>query len=109
MIVQMAISRTREYAADDLGARISGRPDALASALAKISNAAQQIENPTAERTPATAHLFIVNPLTRPADGQPVLDPSLDREPHRRAGATGGAGRWFNGGIAADIGRSAPG
>jgi heat shock protein HtpX len=64
MIVQMAISRTREYAADELGARTTGRPDALASALAKISTAAQAIENPTAERTPATAHLFIVNPLT---------------------------------------------
>ena len=64
MLVQMAISRTREYAADDLGARISGRPDALASALIKISNAAQQIENPSAERNPATAHLFIINPLT---------------------------------------------
>ena len=64
MLVQMAISRTREYAADDLGARISGRPDALASALIKISNAAQQIENPAAERNPATAHLFIINPLT---------------------------------------------
>jgi heat shock protein HtpX len=63
MIVQMAISRTREYAADELGARISGRPDALASALIKISGATSQIENPTAERTPATAHLFIVNPL----------------------------------------------
>jgi heat shock protein HtpX len=63
MLVQMAISRTREYAADELGARISGRPDALASALLKISGAAAQIENPTAERTPATAHLFIVNPL----------------------------------------------
>ena len=64
MLVQMAISRTREYAADQLGARISGRPDALASALLKISSAAQHIENPTAERAPATAHLFIVNPLT---------------------------------------------
>ncbi len=64
MLVQMAISRTREYSADDLGARISGRPDALASALAKISNMAQQIENPTAERNPATAHLFVINPLT---------------------------------------------
>jgi heat shock protein HtpX len=64
MIVQMAISRTREYAADELGARTTGQPDALASALAKISAAAQAIENPTAERTPATAHLFIVNPLT---------------------------------------------
>jgi heat shock protein HtpX len=64
MLVQMAISRTREYAADDMGARILGRPTALASALAKISNAAQQIPNETAERNPATAHLFIVNPLT---------------------------------------------
>jgi heat shock protein HtpX len=64
MIVQMAISRTREYAADDLGARISGRPAALASALAKISNAAHAIPNQTAEGHPATAHLFIVNPLS---------------------------------------------
>jgi heat shock protein HtpX len=64
MLVQMAISRTREYAADNLGARISGRPDALASALRRISGAAEQIENYSAERNPATAHLFIVNPLT---------------------------------------------
>ena len=64
MLVQMAISRTREYSADNLGARISSRPDALASALRKISGAAQQIENYSAERNPATAHLFIVNPLT---------------------------------------------
>ena len=64
MLVQMAISRTREYSADEMGAHISGRPDALASALAKIAGAAQQIENPSAERNPATAHLFIINPLT---------------------------------------------
>jgi heat shock protein HtpX len=64
MLVQMAISRTREYAADRMGAAITERPDALASALARISNLAQQIENPTAERSPATAHLFIINPLT---------------------------------------------
>ena len=64
MIVQMAISRTREYAADELGARTTGCPDALASALTKISAAAEAVPNPTAERTPATAHLFIVNPLT---------------------------------------------
>jgi len=64
MLVQMAISRTREYAADELGSRIAGRPGALASALAKIAGAAQQIENPSAERNPATAHLFIINPLT---------------------------------------------
>src|SRR5690606_15637331 len=44
MLVQMAISRTREYAADRLGAQISGRPDALASALARIAGGAQHIE-----------------------------------------------------------------
>jgi heat shock protein HtpX len=64
MLVQMAISRTREYAADNMGGRIAGRPLALASALVKISNAAQQIPNHTAEQNPATAHVFIVNPLT---------------------------------------------
>jgi heat shock protein HtpX len=64
MIVQMAVSRTREYAADDLGARISGQPLALASALGKISDTAHAVENDTAERNPATAHLFIVNPLS---------------------------------------------
>jgi heat shock protein HtpX len=64
MLVQMAISRTREYSADKLGAMISGRPDALASALNKIAGAAQMVENPTAERNPATAHLFIINPLS---------------------------------------------
>jgi len=64
MLVQMAISRTREYAADNMGARITGRADGLASALMKISNAAHQIENDTAERNPATAHLFIINPLS---------------------------------------------
>ena len=63
MIVQMAISRTREYSADRAGAEISGRPDALASALAKISHAAQRIPNPAAARNPAAAHLFIINPL----------------------------------------------
>jgi heat shock protein HtpX len=64
MLVQMAISRTREYSADELGAHISGRPDALASALLRISNAAHQVENPSAEANPATAHLFIINPLS---------------------------------------------
>jgi heat shock protein HtpX len=48
MIVQMAISRTREYAADNLGARFSGRPDALASALVKISSVAEAVPNETA-------------------------------------------------------------
>ena len=64
MLVQMAISRTREYAADDLGARICGQPAWLASALAKIANAAHVVPNPEAERNPATAHMFIINPLS---------------------------------------------
>jgi heat shock protein HtpX len=64
MIVQMAISRTREYAADNFGARVSGRPDSLASALVKISQIAEGVPNETAEAHPATAPLFIVNPLS---------------------------------------------
>ena len=64
MIVQMAISRTREYGADRGGAEISGNPRALASALSKISGAVRHIENPAAEANPATAHMFIVNPLS---------------------------------------------
>jgi heat shock protein HtpX len=64
MIVQMAISRTREYAADRMGSEISGQPMALASALNKISGAAHAIPNDDAERNPATAHMFIINPLS---------------------------------------------
>jgi heat shock protein HtpX len=64
MLVQMAISRTREYAADNLGARICGQPMWLASALSKIANAAHVVPNPEAERNPATAHMFIINPLS---------------------------------------------
>lgn len=62
-LVQMAISRTREYAADNEGARICGNPLWLASALARLEQTAHAIPNPTAERNAATAHLFIVNPL----------------------------------------------
>jgi heat shock protein HtpX len=64
MLVQMAISRTREYAADNLGARIVGQPMWLASALVKIDHAAHQIPNREAELNPATAHMFIINPLS---------------------------------------------
>jgi heat shock protein HtpX len=60
MIVQLAISRTREYGADRTGSEISGKPLALASALAKISGAAQAIPNPVSERNPSAAQLYIV-------------------------------------------------
>lgn len=60
MIVQMAISRTREYGADAAGAQISGNPRALASALVKISGKAEMIPNHVAERNPAAAQLYIV-------------------------------------------------
>ncbi len=64
MLVQMAISRTREYSADRLGAEICGNPLWLASALDKIASAAKRIRNPDAEHNPATAHMFIINPLS---------------------------------------------
>jgi heat shock protein HtpX len=64
MIIQMAISRSREYDADRIGAEIAGNPLALASALAKIAGGVAHIPNPAAERHPATASLFIINPLS---------------------------------------------
>jgi heat shock protein HtpX len=62
-LVQMAISRTREYSADRLGAEICGEPGWLARALQRIEQIATGRVMPTAERNPASAHLFIVNPL----------------------------------------------
>lgn len=64
MLVQMAISRTREYSADRRGAEICGNPLWLASALEKIAGASRRIHNDDAERNPATAHMFIINPLS---------------------------------------------
>jgi heat shock protein HtpX len=63
-LVQMAISRAREYEADRIGAEIGGEPEALASALQKIEGYAPQRVNMDAERNPAMAHLFIINPLS---------------------------------------------
>ena len=62
-LVQMAISRGREYEADRIGAEIAGDPMALASALQKIDQIARGIDNRQAEANPALAHLFIINPL----------------------------------------------
>ena len=64
MLVQLAISRSREYQADRMGAIISGHPEWLASALVKIHEATKRIRNPTAEAHRSSAHLFIVNPLS---------------------------------------------
>ena len=64
MLVQMSISRSREYAADRGGAIICRHPLWLASALAKIEGYAHQIPNETTEEVPATAHMFIINPLS---------------------------------------------
>ena len=78
MLVQMAISRTREYAADRAGAEICGHPLWLASALDKLERGAQQIDNPEAENNPATAHMFIVNPLhARSIDGLFTTHPNM--------------------------------
>ena len=81
-LVQMAISRTREYEADRLGAEIAGDPASLASALQKIEAWSKRIHNPVAERNPASGQLFIINPLagrgadnlfsTHPATGNRV-------------------------------------
>jgi heat shock protein HtpX len=79
MIVQMAISRTREYAADRRGAEICGNPLWLASALNKIARGAKQIVNEDAERNPASAPLFIINPLSgRGADNLFSTHPSTE-------------------------------
>jgi heat shock protein HtpX len=76
-LVQFAISRTREYGADAAGAAISGDPMALASALTKLERGARHVPNEAAEANPATAHLFIVNPLSgRGADSLFSTHPS---------------------------------
>jgi len=83
-LVQMAISRSREYDADKLGAEICGHPEWLAAALAKISLGAAKIPNPTAERHPETGQLMIINPLNgQGADNlfstHPVTQNRIDR------------------------------
>jgi heat shock protein HtpX len=62
LLVQMAVSRSREFQADATGAKVAGRPWGLAKALEKLQMANQAM--PMADATPATAHLFIVNPLS---------------------------------------------
>jgi heat shock protein HtpX len=62
MLIQMAVSRSREYLADESAVRICGSPQALANAMRKLHVASRML--PMAEARPASAHMFIVNPLT---------------------------------------------
>jgi heat shock protein HtpX len=95
MLVQMAISRTREYAADRAGAELCGRPLWLASALEKLDAAARRIDNPAAEANPATAHLFIVNPLHGGSmDNLFSTHPSTANRVRRLREMAGVAGPW---------------
>jgi len=82
-LVQMAISRSREYQADRMGAMIVGNPLWLASALRKIQGLVRRIPNEAAERMPASAHLFIINPLTgRGMDSLFSTHPSTENRVH---------------------------
>lgn len=95
MLVQTAISRTREFEADRIGAEICGKPLWLASALGKLDEAAHRIDNNRAEANPATAHLFIVNPLhARKLDGLFSTHPPTGERIRRLREMAGVAGPW---------------
>jgi heat shock protein HtpX len=78
VLVQAAISRSREFEADRAGAEITGRPLWLASALGQIEHAAERIENYPADANPATAHMFIINPLHGGISGLFATHPSTE-------------------------------
>jgi heat shock protein HtpX len=78
VLVQMSVSRTREFEADRAGAELSGRPLWLASALQRIDSGAAAIDNPAADANPATAHMFIVNPLHGGLSGLFASHPSTE-------------------------------
>lgn len=93
MLVQMAISRAREYEADRIGAEICGQPLWLASALERLHSAAQRVDNPAAENNPATAHLFIVNPLhAHKVDSLFSTHPKMANRVERLRAMDGGSG-----------------
>jgi heat shock protein HtpX len=95
MVVQMAISRGREYEADRIGAEICGHPLWLASALERIQAGAEAIDNEAAEEHPATAHMFIINPLHAHAvDGLFSTHPATENRVRRLREMAGAAGPW---------------
>jgi len=92
MLVQSAISRSREFDADKAGAEISGRPAWLADALGQIERAAKGLPNPAADANPATAHMFIVNPLHGGLSGLfSTHPPTQERIARLRAMSSGAA------------------
>jgi heat shock protein HtpX len=92
MLVQSAISRSREFEADRVGAEIHGNPLALAGALEKIERAARTTVNNQAERNPATAHMFIINPLNgRKMDNLFSTHPDTANRIHRLRQMSGAA------------------
>lgn len=92
MLVQAAISRSREYEADRAGAEISGRPMWLASALGQIERSVRGgVPNPEADANPATAHLFIINPLHGGLSGLFSTHPSTEQRIARLAAMAGQA------------------
>jgi heat shock protein HtpX len=99
MIVQMAISRSREYEADRVGAEIAGDPMGLASALARLEEYRHGRVNEAAEANPATAHMFIVNPLSgMRMDGLFSTHPDTQNRIaalQELAGRMGGGGGWM--------------
>jgi len=94
MLVQMLISRTREYEADRIGAEICGHPLWLAAALAKLDSASHTVDNNAAESNPATAHIFIVNPLhAHTMDNLFSTHPNMANRIERLRRMAGAAGR----------------
>jgi heat shock protein HtpX len=98
LLVQAAISRSREFEADKAGAELTGRPLWLANALAAIDASAQRIDNRAADANPATAHMFIVNPLHGGISGLFASHPSTEERIARLRAMAGApapsAGPW---------------
>ena len=82
-IAQLSASKSREYAADKEAARIVGRPLDLANALEKIERHAMSLLNPTAEKNPATAHLYVIDPLHARNRGRHSSHPTTEKRVSR--------------------------